>query len=303
MANRQLHAQLTLPVSSPAEYVDIAYAWLDEGSQAIAPGMRAVLGSGGARSANGPALDAAPVSGEPFAAAHLSPRGGGDTRSIVIGQDSWQFLKGHLADASNVMLEITTVGFDGRRSEDQFWLTIDQDPFDGEPASVLAGMSFDETEALAADDIFRRRLVFLRNFAGRYATAFGHVSFSRQQGQTDLEIGLNLWPGMTIPRLGFEARGYSWITILDERLVGRLGGVSRFDAGDTFSEIEVLPSGATWLKATKSWSAYCNDPSRIEKVFRALAPILPGGVPTQLESVDPADPSLLLVMKDATKAL
>lgn len=38
-----------------------------------------------------------------------------------------------------------------------------------------------------------------------------------------------------------------------------------------------------------------------EEVFRALAPVLPGGLPTQFEPLNPGDPDLLLAMMDAAQ--
>lgn len=72
-------------------------------------------------------------------------------------------------------------------------------------------------------------------------------------------------------------RGYSWCTICPRELAQRLGGSSALQATGAFVEVEELPSGGLWLQATESFSDY-NDEA-MKRVFKALAPVLPEGLP------------------------
>lgn len=79
-------------------------------------------------------------------------------------------------------------------------------------------------------------------------------------------------------------RGYSWVTICPPELAGRLGGVSGMVDSGAFATVKELTHGGLWLQATPDAAAY--DQAAVWRVFKALAPMLPTGMPR----ADPARP-------------
>lgn len=79
-------------------------------------------------------------------------------------------------------------------------------------------------------------------------------------------------------------RGYSWVTICPPELAERLGGVSAMVDTGAFATVEELTHGGLWLQATPDAADY--DQAAVWRVFKALAPVLPTGMPR----ADPAAP-------------
>jgi hypothetical protein len=79
-------------------------------------------------------------------------------------------------------------------------------------------------------------------------------------------------------------RGYEWVTVCPKELVLRLGGPEALRASGAFADVLPLPYGAVLLRATTSPEDYRTD--RVHAVFRALAPVLPSGQPSQLPEHD-----------------
>lgn len=79
-----------------------------------------------------------------------------------------------------------------------------------------------------------------------------------------------------VPESRQVLRGYSWVTIVPPELAVRVGGVSGLKASGAFYEVDVLPGGSVWLRATPTINEFTED--RIWAVFRTLAPILVTGV-------------------------
>ena len=72
-------------------------------------------------------------------------------------------------------------------------------------------------------------------------------------------------------------RGYSWITICPQEIGDRLGGEEALRATGAFCEVSSLRAGGYWLLATPTYLEY--DMEAATRVFRALAPALPAGMP------------------------
>jgi hypothetical protein len=73
------------------------------------------------------------------------------------------------------------------------------------------------------------------------------------------------------------ARDYGWLTVLAEELGDRLGGLPALRASGAFAQVERLAAGGYWLLATPTWDEY--GWPEAQRVFEALAPVLPPGVP------------------------
>lgn len=88
-------------------------------------------------------------------------------------------------------------------------------------------------------------------------------------------------------------RGYGWVAVCPQELVIRLGGPEVLAATGAFHRVISLQEGGVLLQASETLAGY-ND-QVIERVFTALAPVLPEGEPRP----DPAHPNLRFVLRDA----
>jgi hypothetical protein len=96
-------------------------------------------------------------------------------------------------------------------------------------------------------------------------------------GETALErttAALRGSPNIASPRE--VLRGYSWVTVVARELAGRLGGADAVAATGAFCEVEELPDGGLWLRATPTINEFTGE--AIQRVFAALAPVLLTGI-------------------------
>jgi hypothetical protein len=145
-------------------------------------------------------------------------------------------------------------------------------------------LSFDAPETSLNDpDRQQSWLAFIREIVDNLNPAFGIVDYEYDflYGQTaveatvaDLSIALTK-EGKVVSRR--VLRGYDWLTICPQELVARLGGVRALAASGAFHQVEELRGGGLWLLATADYRDY--DEAATDRVFRALAPVLPGGLP------------------------
>jgi hypothetical protein len=144
-------------------------------------------------------------------------------------------------------------------------------------------------------------IAFMRQYAQSHPVVFGHVSYMGESpGETDLEATLALRTPKALAQWQRYLRGYSWITVVPSVLANTLGGTAGLREREAFAEVAELPGGGVWLRATDSWSEYGDD--QVEHVFRALAPVLPPGMP-QRDTWAPQDrPGYLVSWRDAAEA-
>ncbi|WP_370288839.1 type VI immunity family protein [Nocardioides sp.] len=90
-----------------------------------------------------------------------------------------------------------------------------------------------------------------------------------------LEEAFRRWAGFCLHE--GRLRGYSWVTVLGEAALERVGGVAALERSGAFDEVRDLGGGAVVVRATPYPSQY--DAEAVEKVFRALAAALPVGEP------------------------
>jgi hypothetical protein len=118
----------------------------------------------------------------------------------------------------------------------------------------------------------------LRLFALKVPITFGCVTDDGGHGgETTLEDRLGLSPLKGIQESERVLRGYPWVTVCSAHIADRLGGVARLRDSGAFREVEELPTGSVWLKATDHLADYTGD--AVRRVFRAVAPVLPPGRP------------------------
>lgn len=86
-------------------------------------------------------------------------------------------------------------------------------------------------------------------------------------------------------------RGYEWVTVCPPELVRRLGGPDQLWSSGAFAEVRPLTHGGVLLRATDDPADYRAD--RVRAAFRALAPVLPPGLPGTLPAVPPAGSGML----------
>ncbi|MCF3131962.1 DUF3396 domain-containing protein [Streptomyces olivochromogenes] len=125
--------------------------------------------------------------------------------------------------------------------------------------------------------------------------AFGRVdSTGPWDAHTNLDAVLRRRVRRSVNEARTFLRGYSWITVCPEELSRRLGGPSALAASGAFSRVVPLAAGGVVLQATETLTGFTDDALR--RVFRALAPVLPPGMP----QYDPADPNVRYIPEDAS---
>jgi hypothetical protein len=94
-------------------------------------------------------------------------------------------------------------------------------------------------------------------------------------GDTALQRTTNSVPSNLLLKISQSREvllGYSWVTVVAAELAARLGGVAAMSASGAFCEVEEMPGGALWLRATPAINDFTGD--RVRRVFEALAPVL-----------------------------
>ncbi len=89
-------------------------------------------------------------------------------------------------------------------------------------------------------------------------------------------------------------RGYSWMTVVPDRALQRLGGAAVLESSGAFREVTPIPAGGVIVRATERLLDY-TEPA-YHRVFEALAPALSPGEPRRREF----DRERRLVYQDAT---
>lgn len=146
----------------------------------------------------------------------------------------------------------------------------------GEPAFCAQLVDFLAVALNGADPVFAR--VDHRNF----------------HDTPDLEAALRRSHRKYLRECRTHLRGYSWVTGVPGELAARLGGVQRLAGSGAFHTVRELRCGGMLLQATETLAGY--DDRAMRGVFRALAPVLPPGIPED----DPAREHLRVVFEDAS---
>ncbi|MEU7826397.1 hypothetical protein [Catellatospora sp. NPDC049133] len=142
------------------------------------------------------------------------------------------------------------------------------------------------TDPVHGRDRQQRYLEAAWPFADEFDPGFGDIDYTFD-GETTFETSLR---SPERPRQWWDhtssvnhcrefLRGYSWLTILPKELAAVVGGAGALTASGAFSQVRRLRHGGFWLLATDDYRDY--DQAAVERVFRALAPALRAGTPTQ----------------------
>lgn len=152
---------------------------------------------------------------------------------------------------------------------------------------------FDETRYLSlsatvhCSDADTRNKVFCDSIASSIADAIADLNptFGRVEqepsgyDQPNVDIGLRRRPSVSVPIAREILRGYAWLTVLPEDALIRLGGRASLEASGAFARIRVLRAGGALLQASPTIAEYADD-AVMDRVFRALSPVLPSGIPS-----------------------
>ncbi|TCO44076.1 hypothetical protein EV646_111269 [Kribbella antiqua] len=141
-------------------------------------------------------------------------------------------------------------------------------------------------------------VAFVRDFAELTEASFANIASDNSSNQTALETYLPRLQELGLMESPSVVRGYSWVTLVTANAVPRLGGVDGLESSGAFVEVAELQYGAALLRATRFFEEYKD--SAVERVFRALAPVLPAGVPRRLSYGGLKQPQL--IYKDAADA-
>ena len=253
---RDMHAVLSLEVSSPGEFAVAARGWLAGALAELIPSPQESVRAGTLR-----------VNQE-------HPVFGG--RRVAYSGRAWSAVLGDLGGYPfGVTAELTCAGgADLLPGMARVIVRAERDWF----APAWASFRFtarDEHLGWPRSAPLQARWA---EFVKRQAESAGAVS----GWMTD-----DLWPpetalqratfntGARIPDSRTVLRGYSWVTVVAPELTARLGGAAAMRACGAFCEVSDLPGGSLWLRATPAINEFTGD--RIREVFEALAPVLVTG--------------------------
>jgi hypothetical protein len=119
----------------------------------------------------------------------------------------------------------------------------------------------------------------LRRVGDHANPAYGEVAALHRHAPPDtaLDVALLRIAQVSADQSRQALRGYEWVTVCPEELVVRLGGADALRATGAFAEVMPLAAGGALLRASASPAQY--GPQQALTVFRALAPVLPKGLP------------------------
>jgi hypothetical protein len=179
----------------------------------------------------------------------------------------------------------------------------------GEPSMMIYGDEFEEApdwlllrldgpELMLATTPEREyaMLRFLRSVADECGPTFGEVGFHRA-GTLLSFPAVDTWSQIRSSRE--VVCSYSWLTVISEEVGRRLGGVDGLRASGAFHDVARLSRGGFWLQATDGFDEYGRE--QAHRVFHALAPALPPGLPHRWGGWVDNEPQVI-VYEDAANA-
>ncbi|MEU9381478.1 hypothetical protein AB0D38_11000 [Streptomyces sp. NPDC048279] len=228
-----------------------------------------------------------------YARATESFRGGRQTRLRNV-RENWPAF----AEALRAHPFYASVGFHEPSVDEDEWV----DDY-GRMGSQHAGRGGTHTELsvflpggdrIVDPDFCARLFDFLAVALDGADPVFARVDYLNFHDKPDLEVALRRDHRKYLSESRTHLRGYSWITGMPGELAARLGGAPRLTATGAFHAVRELRGGGVLLLATETLAGY--DDRAMREVFRALAPVLPPGIPED----DPARGSLRVVFEDAS---
>lgn len=298
---------------------EVAFRWLDELSMAVAGDARDSLKGLPARVVTRPREEPWDPLGEPGELWGIVTvtRGGvtapAKTAERNCSAAGFRWLRKQLEDPpTRITLEIGHLDDMGHRSGRSVFLTAKHSVHS--PGWLVLQARDREHRFLDpahGPEVQRGWLAALRSWADQLNPGYGQIAYARGFA-TALEDSLppaqyppqHRTPEYTLNDCRQMLRGYSWLTILPAELVKPAGGPDRLRDCGAFAAVDPLPGGGLWLLATEDFRDYNAD--AVERVFRALAPVLRPGRPVPKPAVPPPlvdnSPPQLLVFEDAATA-
>jgi len=296
----ELNGELDVAYSSPDEFAAIALAWITEGVDVLAADISAEILAGPpvAQPYDSGVIDEA----DPRFAVRPPPLGG-DIQILYPPRNKFYakpYSRASLKRLTALAPQCREASVELRRMTDRglsrYRLEVGREGEENGYARLLVLIPPVPGADVTAD---RPEIAYLKNVARRHAPAFGHVSRTGgvPAGETDLEHVLRRRVRDSLRDWDRYLRGYSWVTVVPAALAPRAGGPDGLRASGAFAVVEELAGGAVWLQATDRWSEYRAD--RVERVFEALAPVLPPGMPHKGRQGMPGAIDYLVSWRDA----
>ncbi|WP_030439659.1 hypothetical protein [Actinoplanes subtropicus] len=276
---------LDLEFPGAAGYSELARDWLIRGSRELAGEYLEAIESGepldpGSVRRGGPAGPPGSVWG--FVAVARGAWGSRRTGRVYSAKNVAWLEKQLLDPAAEATLGVSVLDDTGVPGESPLRATVQRLP----EAEDWLTLSFSMQESrLARPEVQRSLLSFVRSVADRVNPSFGQCDYDDVGTAVERTVGPP-WPmpSETVPRSRNTLRGYSWLTVCAQELADRLGGADALRATGAFHEVEQLAAGGVWLLATADYRDY--DQAAVERVFEAVAPVLPPGMPRRFDSAD-----------------
>ncbi|GIE76793.1 hypothetical protein Aph02nite_27430 [Actinoplanes philippinensis] len=120
----------------------------------------------------------------------------------------------------------------------------------------------------------------VRQIGDRIDPGYGEIADRVRLGpSTDLDYALLRDDEDSLRDSHRHLRGYGWVTVCPAAIAAALGGAAAMRAGGAFTEVVELATGGLLLRATRTTVDYDDD--AVRRVFEALRPVLPPGLPRQ----------------------
>ncbi|MEV6052674.1 hypothetical protein [Streptomyces sp. NPDC052107] len=226
----------------------------------------------------------------------VSPQGSLDVLYNPYGPEVVPWLGSRLEESpESIAIDIGEFLADGETGNPIIRLSVS---FDEElPNYVKLSCHVDEAmltgTATARDEDARLRDLILWACM-RYNVVFGHFSYDRPGGATELERYLRgpaRVPSRNTPEWRVRLRGYSWLMVVSGDIAERLGGAEALRSSGAFDSVFALPNGSLLLQATPSFQQYRGEAVRavrdavrgvlVEGELRGPSPA-PGQPPTHM---------------------
>ncbi|MFE0511116.1 hypothetical protein [Streptomyces sp. NPDC058964] len=167
-------------------------------------------------------------------------------------------------------------------------------PVEGEWSQFVVALAAGASRL--GDPVYCTSLVdFLAQALDDLDPAFARIERDIFSDWSNIEAVLNRDLDESLPEAREFLRGYAWVTVCPEELAERLGGPAALSDCGAFHRVVPLRAGGVLLQATETPAGYTDE--AMERVFRALAPVLPEGEPCP----DPAHPEHRFVPLDAAQ--